>query len=57
VWSSRVPDFEAQYQSLPFESRVVVENIASDVHDMRISLLPNHKLEHELLSLTELQEL
>jgi hypothetical protein len=57
VWSSRVPDFEAQYQSLPFRSRVVVENISSDVHDMRISMVPNHTLEHELLSLTDLQEL
>ena len=57
VWSSGVPDFEAQYQSLPFGSRVVVENMASDVHEMRISMVPNHELEHELLSLTELQEL
>jgi hypothetical protein len=57
VWSSHIPDFEARYQVLPFGSRVVVENIASNVHDMRISMVPNHKLEHELLSLTELQEL
>ena len=57
VWSSHIPGFEAQYQILPFGSRIVVENIASNVHDMRISMVPNHKLEHELLSLTELQEL
>lgn len=57
VWSSHIPDFEAQYQILPFGSRIVIENIASNVHDMRISMVPDQKLEHELLSLTELQEL
>jgi hypothetical protein len=57
VWFSRIPDFQAQYQSLPFASRVVVENIASDVHDMRISMAPNHEFEHDLLSIKELQAL
>ncbi len=57
VWSSLIPDFQTQYQSLPFGSRVVVENIASNVHDMQISMVPNHELEHDLLSLKELQDI
>lgn len=41
----------------PFGSRIVVENIASNVHDMRISMVPIHELEQHLLSLQELQGL
>ena len=57
VWSSQVPDFERKYLSLPFRSRIVVQNISSDVHNMQISMVPNRELDHELLSLKELQEL
>ena len=57
VWSSQVPEFETKYLSLPFRSRIVVQNIASDVRNMQIGIVPNQELDDELLSLEQLQEL
>ena len=44
VWSSHIPNFERKYLSLPFRSRIVVQNIASDVHNIQISMAPNVSL-------------
>ena len=57
VWSSRVPEFETKYLSLPFRSRIVVQNIAKDVRNMQIDMIPNQELDDELLSSEQLQEL
>ena len=57
VWSSQVPEFETKYLSLPFRSRIMVQNIASDVQNMQIGIIPNQELDNELLSLKQLQEL
>ena len=57
VWSSHDPEFETKYLSLPFRSRIVVQNIASDVRNMQIGIVPNQELDDELLSLAQLQEL
>ena len=57
MWSSQDPEFETRYLSLPFRSRIVVQNIASDVQNMQIGIIPNQELDDELLSLEQLQEL
>ena len=57
VWSSQIPEFETKYLSLPFRSRIVVQNIAKDVRNMQIDIIPNQKLDDELLSSEQLQEL
>lgn len=57
VWSSQDPEFETKYLSLPFRSRIVVQNIAKDVQNMQIDIVPNQELDDELLSSEQLQEL
>ena len=57
AWSSQDPEFEVKYLSLPFRSRVVVQNIDSRVQNMQIRIVPNQELDDELLSLEQLQEL
>jgi hypothetical protein len=56
-WSSRNPDFEAIYLSLPFGSRILFENLAVDVRDIRVRIVPTHYLERQLLSCADLQRL
>ena len=57
VWSSQDPEFETKYLNLPFMSRIVVQNIAKDVRNMQIDMIPNQELDDELLSSEQLQEL
>ena len=57
VSSSQVPEFETKYLSLPSRSCSVVQNIASDVRNMQIGIIPNQKLDDELLYVEQLQEL
>ncbi|KAK4171358.1 hypothetical protein QBC36DRAFT_391167 [Triangularia setosa] len=47
----------ARYNRLPFGSRIVVENIAADVADMRISIQPNYDLERSALTVDTLRSL
>ncbi len=54
-WSSQQPDFEALYLSLPFGSRIFLENLAEDVRNIRLRILPTHYLELQLLSCAALQ--
>lgn len=57
VCSSQDPEFETKYLSPPFRPRIVVQNIASDVQNMQISMVRNQELDDELLSLEQLQEI
>jgi hypothetical protein len=54
-WTNKQPDFPSIYQRLPFGSRIVFENIATDINDVRIQIVPTHYLERQLLSVTKLQ--
>lgn len=56
-WSSKNPDLEIMYSKLPFGSRIVFENLATDIRDIRICIMPNHNLERQLLSFDSLQSL
>lgn len=56
-WSSQNPDFEAVYNGLPFGSRIVFENLAANVRDIRVQILRTHYLERQLLSHAALQAL
>lgn len=56
-YSAREPHFLDQYQQLAFGSRLVFDNVAADVEEMRASVVPAHDLEPRSLSLKSLQEL
>jgi hypothetical protein len=58
-WSSEseFPNFQTYYMSLPFGSRIVFENIAKDVRQVRVRTVPMHSLERELISVTTLQSM
>jgi hypothetical protein len=55
VWSSRQPGFEAMYKSLPFGSRIVINNIHKDVKKMDIAVHADYEIERQMLSLKALQ--
>jgi hypothetical protein len=56
-WSSQNPNFEAVYRGLPFGSRIVFENLAVNVRDIRVQIVRTHYLERQLLSCATLQRL
>ena len=56
-WTCEFPDFQTYYMNLPFGSRIVFENIARDVRQVRVRIVPMHSLERELLSVTTLQSM
>lgn len=56
-WSSTIADFETVYHNLPFGSRIVFENLTSDIRDIRVNIVQTHDLERQLLSKRELQVL
>ncbi|KAF8846806.1 hypothetical protein BDZ45DRAFT_719241 [Acephala macrosclerotiorum] len=56
-YSAREPRFLDQYQQLAFGSRLVFDNVAADVEEMRASVVPAHDLERRSRSLKSLQEL
>jgi hypothetical protein len=56
-WSSENPDFEAVYNGLPFGSRIVFENLAVDVREIRVQIVQTHYLERQLLSCAALHKL
>jgi hypothetical protein len=53
-WTSEFPNFQTYYMNLPFGSRIVFENLAKDVRQIRVRIVPMHSLERELLSITNL---
>jgi hypothetical protein len=56
-WTSEFPNFQTYYMNLPFGSRIVFENIAKDVQQVRVRIVPMHSLERELLSVTNLRSI
>jgi hypothetical protein len=48
-------DFEDAYMSMPFGSRIMIENISIDIHDMKIHLAPYYAVEQQMLSVSALQ--
>jgi len=56
-WTRDYIDFETVYNRLPFGSRIVFENLARDIRNIRPRIVPTHYLERQLLSQTSLQSL
>lgn len=54
-WSGQIPDFAVFYNGLPFGSRIVLQNIETDIRAVRIQILHTHFLERQLLSVESLQ--
>ncbi|KAK0126872.1 hypothetical protein ONS95_008451 [Cadophora gregata] len=54
-WSASIADFETVYRDLTFGSRIMFENIAKDVRDIRVRIIRTHDLERQLLSLADLK--
>ncbi|KAN0117798.1 hypothetical protein V8E51_003775 [Hyaloscypha variabilis] len=48
-------DFEKEYSSMPYGSRIIFENIAADVRDIKIHFVPAYDVEREYLSKKALQ--
>jgi hypothetical protein len=57
IWTRSQPKFGDLYHSLPFGSRIIIENIAPSPYDMKIHIVPSHDIERQFLSFTELQRL
>lgn len=51
------PNFEAEYLSLPFGSRILFENLAVDVRNIGVRIVLTHYLERQLLSCEDLEKL
>lgn len=56
-WSSQHVDFKTFYTKLPFGSRIVIENFAADIRDIKIQVVPTHFLERQFLSSSSLRSL
>jgi len=56
-WAGEFPNFQSFYMNLPFGSRIVFENIAKDIHQIRVKFVPMHNLEREYLSVSTLQSM
>ena len=54
-WSASIPDFETFYRNLPFGSRIMFENMAKDVRNVRVRIIRTHDLERQLLPLGKLK--
>ena len=52
----RDPNFLQRYSRLPFGSQLLFENIAADVSQMRLRVVPNHNLESRSLSIESLKQ-
>ncbi|KAI1645708.1 uncharacterized protein F4817DRAFT_167131 [Daldinia loculata] len=49
--------FEKFYKGVPFGSRLILENMSLDTHQVRVKVGLNHNLEHKLLPLSRLADL
>ena len=49
-WTARQPHFEATYNTMPFGSRLVLENMAIDYKDMKFRLIADFEPERQILS-------
>jgi hypothetical protein len=55
-WSLLVPDFEAKYSSMPFGSRILIENLDANVSAMRVHLIPLYEVELQWSSVKRLKD-
>lgn len=56
-WSVGFADFEKEYSGMPFGSRIIFENMAADVRDVKIHFVPVFHVERQYLSQKGLQNL
>jgi len=56
-WSWEKPNFETEYVSLSFGSRILFENLAVDIRNIGIRIVLMHYLERQLLSCEVLEKL
>lgn len=56
-WSNSDPDFEGAYSTLPFGSRIVLEEIRSDLNHIPVHFIPRHDIERSWLTMQELQDM
>ncbi|KAK0644624.1 hypothetical protein B0T16DRAFT_290127, partial [Cercophora newfieldiana] len=54
-WSSRQPDFQEVYLSMPYASQIVVETLHQDCRQTRIHLDPSYHVERQWLSVLEFE--
>jgi hypothetical protein len=54
-WSRGNPQLEELYRSMPFGSRIVIDNICSDLGAMDVHLIPNYEVELQWLTMDALQ--
>lgn len=56
-WTNQFEDFKFFYNDLPFGSRIVLENITTDIKEVRVQVVKTHFLERQLLSCESLQSM
>jgi hypothetical protein len=56
-WSSTTLDFEEQYSSMPFGSRILVTDLTPNPAHAAIHLVPNYAVEQAMISLECLQQM
>ncbi|PMD45738.1 hypothetical protein L207DRAFT_525084 [Hyaloscypha variabilis F] len=56
-WSRSVPDFEENYFSMPFGSKIVIDFLCADVTKMEAHLVPIYDVELKWLTLSALETL
>lgn len=56
-WSAGIEDFDQSYRSLPYGSRIVVENLSIALDEVRIHVIPARKLVRRFLGREELSDL
>lgn len=54
-WSSSQSEFAFTYMSMPYGSRIVVDNLLCDIKAMEIHFVPNYHVEQQWLSVATLQ--
>jgi hypothetical protein len=56
-WSSGFLDFEREYSRMPYGSRIIFENLAANVRDIKIHFVPVYDVERQYLSMKALQNM
>ena len=57
IWSNQQQNFEMVYRGMPFGSRIVFNNITSDIKLLNIHIIPDFGIEHQWFSLQALKDL
>ena len=56
-WSRSNPQLETLYRAMPFGSRIVIDNICSDIGAIEVHLIPNYEVELQWLTVDALQQI